>query len=187
MRLTGSEIACQVRLGNIVIEPFNRSRLGPNSYDVTLGPTLATYRFISDGCQTTPYLDSKVEHELDMHELPVEGLTLQPHMLYLGHTNEVVGVPADASQGFVPCLEGKSGVGRLGVQIHATAGSGADGFVGDWTLEITVTHPVRVYPGQLIGQVYFEPVMGARTPYVGNYQGQRGPVPSKLWRSFLPS
>ena len=57
---------------------------------------------------------------------------------------------------FVPFLEGKSSVGRLGIDIHATAGKGDVGFCNHWTLEISVSQPVRVYAGMPIGQlIYF--------------------------------
>ncbi|MEI7973241.1 MAG: dCTP deaminase, partial [Bdellovibrio sp.] len=56
-----------------------------------------------------------------------------------------------------PFLEGKSSVGRLGIDIHATAGKGDVGFRNYWTLEISVKKPVRVYAGMPIGQlIYFE-------------------------------
>ena len=57
---------------------------------------------------------------------------------------------------YVPFLEGKSSVGRLGIDIHATAGRGW-GFCNHWTLEISVCQPVRVYAGMPIGQlIYFK-------------------------------
>lgn len=188
-KLTGPEIATQVRLGNIIIDPYEPGRLGPNSYDVTLGPHLATYRAYGAHADQAGalILDSReelTESHLDRCIIPLKGKVLYPGILYLGHTNEVAGVPADSTAGYVPMLDGKSGVGRLGITIHVTAGFGDDGFVGNWTLEITVVHPVRVYAGQVIGQLSFEPVHGTRAPYTGNYQGQLGPVPSRLWRSF---
>ena len=44
-----------------------------------------------------------------------------------------------------PFLEGKSSTGRLGIDIHAPAGKGDVGFCGNWTLEISVKQPVKVY------------------------------------------
>ena len=40
MILTGHEIRHQVELGNIVIEDFNETQLGPNSYNLRLGDEL---------------------------------------------------------------------------------------------------------------------------------------------------
>ena len=60
----------------------------------------------------------------------------------------------------VPFLEGKSSTGRLGIDIHATAGKGDVGFCGNWTLEISVKQPVKVYKGMPIGQLIYFPVEG---------------------------
>lgn len=40
MILTGPEIAREVRRGEIVIKPFTKDNLEPNSYRVTLGDSL---------------------------------------------------------------------------------------------------------------------------------------------------
>ncbi len=50
--------------------------------------------------------------------------------------------------------------GRLGIDIHATAGKGDVGFCGNWTLEISVKQPVRIYHGMPIGQLIYFPVDG---------------------------
>ncbi len=54
-----------------------------------------------------------------------------------------------------------------------TAGFGDIGFNGTYTLEITVVHPVHIYPDMLIGQVYFEkPDGNIDFLYNGRYQNQ---------------
>jgi dCTP deaminase len=83
--------------------------------------------------------------------------------------------------GLVPWLDGRSSVGRLGISVHSTAGRGDDGFFGRWTLEVSVVHPVRVYPGMKVGQVTFFDLRGERRPYRGKYQNQDAAVASKLW------
>ncbi|GEO04656.1 dCTP deaminase [Adhaeribacter aerolatus] len=144
MILTDKEILNQIAEGNIVIEPFNRSFLGTNSYDVHLGKYLATYK--------DPVIDARKHNEIAVFEIPDEGFVLQPGTLYLGVTQEYT-----ESHAHVPFLEGKSSVGRLGIDIHATAGKGDVGFCNTWTLEISVTQQVRVYFGMPIGQlIYFE-------------------------------
>lgn len=122
MILSGKEI--QRHIGKeIIIEPFDQSRVNPNSYNLTLHNELLVYE----------------NHELDMKKLnptkritiPEEGLVLEPNRLYLGRTNEFT-----KTEGFVPMLEGRSSTGRLGLFIHVTAGFGDVGFAGYWTLEI---------------------------------------------------
>ncbi len=147
MILSDKEILKQIQKGTIVIEPFKNECLGSNSYDVHLSKYLAIYK--------NAVLDSKFENELIELEIGEEGFVLQPGELYLGSTIEYT-----ETHEFVPFLEGKSSVGRLGIDIHATAGKGDVGFCNHWTLEISVTRPVRVYAGMPIGQIIYFMVNG---------------------------
>ncbi|MEI9942640.1 MAG: dCTP deaminase [Chitinophagaceae bacterium] len=124
----------------IKLAPYDRECLGSNSYDVHLGKWLATYR--------EHILDAKKHNEIEYFEMPDEGFVLYPHIFYLGVTLEYTETHAH-----VPFLEGKSSTGRLGIDIHATAGKGDVGFCGHWTLEISVKQPVKVYHGMPIGQL----------------------------------
>ena len=147
MILTDIQIREEIEKGTIKLEPFNRACLGTNSYDVHLGKHLATYK--------NRVLDAREHNEIDHFEIPAEGFMLQPNTLYLGVTAEYT-----ESLAHVPFLEGKSSVGRLGIDIHATAGKGDVGFCNTWTLEISVTQPVIVYAGMPIGQLIYFVVNG---------------------------
>ena len=144
MILTDHTIKESISNGTIVIEPFVESNLGTNSYDVRLGKTLALYK--------DDILDAKKHNEIEMFDIPEDGYVLEPGNLYLGVTEEYT-----ETHIHIPFLEGKSSVGRLGIDIHATAGKGDVGFCNHWTLEISVSKPVRVYHLMPIGQlIYFE-------------------------------
>lgn len=177
MILSDDEILDNIERGRIVICPFRRERLGSNSYDVHLGRTLAVYE--------DEELDAKNHNRIRMFEIPDEGFVLMPNMLYLGVTEEYTETHAH-----VPFLEGKSSVGRLGIDIHATAGKGDVGFCNYWTLEISVKQPVRVYAGMPIGQlIYFEVKGKVLTPYnqkgSAKYNETRpAPVESMMWKNF---
>jgi dCTP deaminase len=147
MILSDKRILEEINKGTIKIEPYNRECLGSNSYDVHLGANLATY----DSAE----LDAKKHNTISHFEIPDEGFVLQPDQFYLGVTHEYTETHAH-----VPFLEGKSSTGRLGIDIHATAGKGDVGFCGNWTLEISVKKPVRVYKGMPIGQLIYFPVEG---------------------------
>lgn len=82
-------------------------------------------------------------------------LTLEPRKLYLLHTAERVSTKA-----FVPVLDGKSSIGRLGICIHLTAGYGDPGFDGQYTLEVTCVIPVRIYAGMRFCQMRFHTMVG---------------------------
>ena len=121
-------------------------------------------------------LDPRKENETIDITIPEEGYVLLPGTLYLGETVEYT-----ETYGFVPKIDGRSTTGRLGMVIHLTAGFGDNGFKGKWTLEITVTHPVIVYPNMEVGQLYFEEIQGdCSMLYNGKYQEQQGVQAAKV-------
>jgi dCTP deaminase len=176
MILTDTRILEEIEKGTIKIVPYNREDLGSNSYDVHLGSTLAKYGDAE--------LDAKKHNKIEAFEIPEEGFVLHPHEFYLGVTLEYTETHAH-----VPFLEGKSSTGRLGIDIHATAGKGDVGFCGNWTLEISVKQPVRIYKGMPIGQLIYFPVDGeieVKYNQKGNakYSGQPNkPVESMMWKN----
>jgi dCTP deaminase len=115
MILTDAEILAHMERGTIKIEPYDRSCLGSNSYDVHLGRMLGEY--------VDRELDAKRHNKIELYPIPDEGIVLVPEKFYLGVTEEYTETHAH-----VPFLEGKSSVGRLGIDIHATAGKGDIGF-----------------------------------------------------------
>lgn len=177
MILTDKRILEEIQKGTIVISPFDRKYLGSNSYDVHLAKYLAVYK--------NDILDAKTHNQVDHFEVPDQGLILLPHRLYLGVTEEYT-----ETHRHVPFLEGKSSIGRLGIDIHATAGKGDVGFCNTWTLEISVKQPVRVYTGMPIGQlIYFEISGDVEMPYQTKSSAKYNvrtdrPVESMMWKNF---
>ncbi len=183
MILTGQEIQKQIKLNHIIISPFQSKNLGPNSYDVTLSDSLLVY----DLKQNEP-LDMQKENQTQAMNIPKEGLILEPNQLYLGSTVETA-----TSTKFVPMFEGRSSIGRLGINTHITAGFGDVGwgfndkkecYFPTWTLEIAVVHPIRIYPNVRIGQVYFITPQGDISLYSGKYTKQKKPQASQLYKDF---
>ena len=144
MILTDKAILQEMEAGNIKIEPFDPKCLGTNSYDVHLGNDFAMY--------VDEALDAKKHNKVRHFRLDDgEPLLLTPNRIYIAVTKEYTETLAH-----VPFLEGKSSVGRLGLDIHATAGKGDVGFCNYWTLELSVKQPCIIYPGMPIGQlIYF--------------------------------
>jgi dCTP deaminase len=177
MILTDTEILAEMKLGSIVIRPYSRKYLGSNSYDVHLGESLAMY--------DNEILDAKEHNTIHHFRIPRSGMILVPSKLYLGVTEEYT-----ETHRHVPFLEGKSSVGRLGIDIHATAGKGDIGFCNQWTLEISVRQPVRIYAGMPIGQLIYFAVLGEVTvPYnrkkTAKYNKRSTrPVESMMWKNF---
>lgn len=176
MILSDKSILEEIEKSTIKIMPYDRDCLGSNSYDVHLGKTLATY--------DNEVLDAKKHNTITCFDIPEEGFVLLPSVFYLGVTVEYTETHAH-----VPFLEGKSSTGRLGIDIHATAGKGDVGFCGHWTLEISVKQPVRIYAGMPIGQLIYFPVEGVvEVSYDqkknAKYSGQADqPVESMMWKN----
>ena len=176
MILSDRSILEAITTHDIVIDPYDRDCLGTNSYDVHLSKNLACY--IDD------IIDDKKHNQVDRFQIGEQGIVLHPGKTYLGSTIEYT----EARQ-YVPFLEGKSSVGRLGIDIHATAGKGDVGFCNHWTLEISVSQPVRVYAGMPIGQLIYFMVEGKveidySTKASAKYNKRTPqPVESMMWKN----
>ena len=176
MILSDKAILTSIKEGKIVIEPFRPECLGTNSYDVHLGKHMAVY--------TNRELDARKHNSIEHFEIPEEGFVMQPGTLYLGVTEEYT-----ETHHTVPFLEGKSSIGRLGIDIHATAGKGDVGFCNTWTLELSCVQPVRIYAGMPIGQLIYFMVEGDinnfynAKPNAKYNERTLRPVESMMWKN----
>lgn len=159
MILAKKEILEELALGNIVIDPVDPKNFGPNSVDLTLGDEF----YVLNN-------DSELEYPKYSNVYPNNGMiALMPGCLYLATTREKCG-----SKFYVPCIEGRSTLARQGISVHQTAGFGDVGFIGQWTLEITVMIPTVLYVGMRICQAYFMECSSHEYLYNGNYKNQIG-------------
>lgn len=172
MILSGKNILAAYSKNELYIDDFDVRRLNPNSYNLRLSDELLVY--------TSDVLDMKKPNCYEIRKIPETGLLLEPGKLYLGRTKE-----RTRTDKFVPMLEGRSSVGRLGIFIHITAGFGDVGFDGYWTLEISCVQPVIIYPDVEICQIYYHTIDGKFQKYnSGKYQGNTGVQPSLLYKDF---
>jgi dCTP deaminase len=172
MILSGKEIKNKIGK-EIIIDPFNEKQLNPNSYNLKLHNEMLVY--------DEDILDMKKENKVSKITIPEEGLILEPGKLYLGRTLEYT-----ATENYVPMLEGRSSIGRLGLFIHVTAGFGDVGFKGYWTLEIFCVQPIKIYAGVEICQIYYHSIEGDYDKYSsGKYQDNIEVQPSLLYKDFL--
>lgn len=142
MILSDSEILKARKMGEILIDPFDENNLGPHSYDLKLDKILAVYN--------SDVLDCKKDNPIRYIEIKEGGFILTPGRLYLGKTVEYT-----ESNKYIPFIDGRSSLARLGINIHITAGRGDIGFKGHWTLEISCIEPVIIYPFIKIAQIYY--------------------------------
>lgn len=199
--LTGKEIVQEIHNKRIVIDPFTESQVNPNSYNLRIGPHIKIYTptqtnsmkdiinkdrtvitnyddwtYRSNFGVGRAYLDLHATDETTDMYMDENGLILYPNRLYLGTTIE-----RTWTNKYIPILNGRSSVGRKGLTIHVTAGFGDIGFDGCWTLEMTVVHPLKIYPGDEICQIsFFTPEGETSYLYNGRYQGQNDTVASRF-------
>ncbi len=171
MILSGAEIKAQLGK-NIIIEPFDERLLNPNSYNLRLHNELLVYEEL--------VLDMKRPNRVRRYVIPESGFVLNPNQLYLGRTLE-----RTETHNFVPMLEGRSSIGRLGLFVHITAGFGDVGFCGYWTLEMFAVQPIRIYPGIPICQIFYHQISGDITEYNSDkYQHNQDIQPSLLFKEL---
>lgn len=170
--LTGREIESCVASGRLVIEPFSKAQVNPNSYNYRLYDKIRRIK--------NDVIDLRGEESYEEITLSEEGTTLYPGECYLGCTFERMGSPYYAS-----LITGRSSIGRKFVTNHITAGLVDVGFVGRITLEITVAKPTIFYPNLLFGQIYWFTTVGELAGYVGRYQAQEEPTLSKMHADFV--
>lgn len=171
MILSGSKILQEVNNGNIIITPFNKENINPNSYNYTLGDYVEIY--------DEEILDPKKDMKTKKILIPDDGLVLEPNKIYLGYTIEAIG-----SDKYVPLIHGRSSTGRIGLFVHITSDLVDIGFKGNITLQLHATQKVKIYKGMKIGQVSFWNIDGDIKLYEGKYQNSIGPQKTQIYKDF---
>ena len=162
MLLSDRDIAHEIDLGRIALEPWDPAMLQPSSIDVRLDRFFRVFEN-----HRYPHIDPAADQSELTREVEPEGeepFILHPGEFVLGSTYEVVSLPDDIAAR----VEGKSSLGRLGLLTHATAGFVDPGFSGHVTLELSnmATLPIALWPGMKIGQLcFFRLSSPARHPY----------------------
>lgn len=175
---------------DVVVTPIVNlaTQLGPTSLDVRLGT-----RFQAQKRSALPYIEPLQDEDSlradiaaytqDYVILPSDPYVLHPGDFALACTLEFIRLPADISAR----LEGRSSWGRLGLQIHATAGFVDPGFSGVITFELSNIGkvPIPLYPGLRIGQLCFYTGEPSAIPYrskkLTKYAGQIAPMGSAFY------
>jgi dCTP deaminase len=171
------EIAQAQFVNEMHIEPWVADHLKTASYELTLGDRFKVFNITNRS-----YIDPTEDQPGLMAEVAGGGLDepfiLHPNQFVLGSSIEVLSFgPTLAGM-----LNGKSSLGRKGLQVHATAGWFDPGFVGTATLELSCVAPVpiRLWPGMRIAQMVFFRTGVPKVPYDqhpgSHYQGQSGPT-----------
>lgn len=151
-----------------LIDPL--SQLGPSSLDLRLGfdlvgtRTLQTTHIDLAGDRARSKLRDQKPAYFDRQRLDPNGqFVLHPGAFLLASTLEFIRLPRDIAGR----LEGRSSLGRLGLQVHATAGFVDPGFEGILTFELINSGklPITVFPGMRLGQICFFRVHDVQVTY----------------------
>lgn len=175
----------------IIITPLIQpeEQFGPTSVDLRLG---TDFKVLSrsnlthlDVTRSPDLLTRDMEKYMTTVKVnPTQPFVLHPGEFALASTLEYIRVPLDLAAR----LEGRSTWGRLGLQIHATAGFVDPGFCGALTFELSnvSTIPIQLYPGVRISQICFFQSVETHLPYnakkLTKYSGKMSTASSAFFR-----
>lgn len=178
--LSYSEILKNIQNGKIIADGVKPEQIKDQSIDVSLGEYIfldynsewvennwSVYKTQSQHLYEVPN-SNKRYYKI---KLSKEGFHFHPGMFVLAYTNEFVGTVGGSN--LQPSFKLKSTSARHGIQ-HPLAGLGEVGFFNRWCLELTFAVPVALKCGDLIGQIYFDTVIGQPSDYskTGSYQSE---------------
>lgn len=178
MFLSDSDIIPAIKSGEIVMKPFDPSRLQPASYDILLGN-----KFIENDSSSTHYVDpSRKIYAKTTEKIVKDGdeFVLHPGVSVLGLSKEFFG-----SDHYLIQVGGKSSLARIGLMIHNTAGIINPGHFLNITFEITNQSniPIILRPGMEIAQLTFSKLS---SPPQRNYK-KVGRFAKDNWKHFVPA
>ncbi len=175
----------------IIITPliYPEEQFGPTSIDLRLGTDFKVLR--RSNLTHLDLVSAPERLTKDMNKYmttvkvnPTEPFVLHPGEFALASTLEYISIPLDLAAR----LEGRSTWGRLGLQIHATAGFVDPGFRGALTFELSnvSTVPIQLYPGVRISQLCFFQSVETHLPYnkkkLTKYSGKLSTAASAFFR-----
>jgi dCTP deaminase len=171
MVLSKDAIIHEWHLGNIIMDPFDESKVNNSSVDVTLGENFWVLTPPA-GKIFNPYSEA-----MSMHWQPIVAKKLKEHPEYnggietenispdekvifllpgesmLGHTQEFIG----GFERITTMMKARSSMGRHFIEVCKCAGWGDIGYVNRWTMELTNTSNVTIplVVGRRIAQIIF--------------------------------
>lgn len=153
MFLSDTDILKEIKKGTITLEPFDKSRLQPASYDILLGN-----KFVTNVENSTLFVDPSKKIYAKTRETTIKDgaeFILHPGVSVLGTSKEYFG-----SDEFLIQVGGKSSLARIGLMIHNTAGLINPGHFLHITFELCNLNnvPIILRPGMEIAQLTFSKI-----------------------------
>jgi dCTP deaminase len=165
-------------------------QIGSSSLDIRLGSEFKYLKVVKQthfNIDDIEILKKEIEeYSEEIHLEPLEPFILHPRDFVLGSTLEYLVLP----RYLTARLEGRSTWGRVGLQIHSTAGLVDPGFRGRLTFELHNLGklPLPLFPGTRIGQLVFYRINDAAVLYSdradAKYHGQLGPKDSTFYTEY---
>jgi len=178
--LSNQEISEELINGDLEITPLPTENIQPASVDLRLSRKFK--RYCSDDA-TSCLIDSETGVPENLHEeIESDSIVVRPGDFILGSTVERVKIPDNIYSE----VKGRSSYGRLGIEVHKTAGVIDPGWDGHITLEIanSMPYPVELHAGNRVCQITLHRMNTAADPPYGikngsKYQYQEGPTTSR--------
>ena len=173
MILNDRQIIEKILLKDIIITPLinPKVQIGSSSVDLRLGTKfkiikITKYAFL-DPAKNIDEIRKEVKNYTENIQIkPMEQILLHPKEFLLGSTLEYIKL----SPNIAGRLEGRSTWGRVGLQIHSTAGFVDPGFEGTLAFELynAGKTPLPLFAGIRIGQISFNECLTVIRPYNKN-------------------
>jgi len=190
VKLSDVDIRRHLDEGRLGIKPLTEEHIGPVSVDLSLDSRFLFFRHAQLSLINVRErtLKDELQHANLMDEVDVgwDGqFILQPGQFALGATVERVKL----DETLAGWLDGRSSLARVGLMVHATAHTLEPGWDGRITLEFFNAGNIALalHPGVRICAVSFEHLSQPADRHYGvkggRYQGQDGPLASRLSRS----
>lgn len=185
MFLSDVDITRAVKAGELTLNPFEKRRVQPASYDILLGN-----RFLLSEQHKGSFIDPVRKIFPDTREVVLkdnEEFVLHPGVVVLGFSHDYFG-----SSKYLIHLNGKSSLARVGLVVHNTAGLVNPGHYLNIVFELynTNTLPIILRPKMEIAQLTFSELKTPpKTEYakVGRYgngkKNWKGGTPPRFSRS----
>lgn len=191
MVLSDKEILQALLTDELIISPIsNPKQIGSSSVDIRLGTSFKYLKLVKQTHFDITDIE-KLEEEINEYSEEIklgssEPFILHPKEFVLGSTLEYLKLPHNLTAR----LEGRSTWGRVGLQIHSTAGLVDPGFRGSLTFELHNLGklPLPLFPGVRIGQLVFYPInevgVGYSNKDQAKYHSQLGPKNSSFYKDY---
>lgn len=192
MVLSDKDILKHLLKKELIISPITNGlrQIGSSSIDIRLGSNFKYLKVVNQthfNISDLKKLKTQIEeYSEDIILTPSEPFILHPKDFVLGSTLEYLKLP----EFLTARLEGRSTWGRVGLQVHSTAGLIDPGFEGSLTFELHNLGklPLPLFPGTRIGQLVFYNIENITTLYKdkegSRFHSQLGPKNSSFYNDY---